>query len=250
MKMSILKATALLALILAFSIPAFGQQNCYATLTIDNIMYIDRDGTSLISMPVYFTNDCSVGGIMMDIHTDPFGALEPVGLDTVGSPISYWEYFFVHKDAQRSRLRFVGIADWPGGEQTPPYNNDTLVVLFNILMRFGCDYSESVSVSVYFDSVVVTDSSGYNNFNLHLDNATVYVGNEVTPIDRGDSNCNGSLIGSDVTYLVSYFRGMAECPCSMCAGDANGDGSIIGSDVTYLVRYFANLGDPPPPCEQ
>ncbi|MCP4582000.1 MAG: hypothetical protein GY839_10300 [candidate division Zixibacteria bacterium] len=52
-----------------------------------------------------------------------------------------------------------------------------------------------------------------------------------------------SVIGSDVTYLVNYFRGFPNCPpCPVDnlwqSADANGDCNILGSDVTKLVNYF------------
>jgi hypothetical protein len=54
------------------------------------------------------------------------------------------------------------------------------------------------------------------------------------------------VIGSDVTYLVNYFRSENE-PCLLedffCAADVNGDCQIIGSDVTRLVSYFRGLSD-------
>jgi hypothetical protein len=65
----------------------------------------------------------------------------------------------------------------------------------------------------------------------------------------GDANMiNGQwppqIIGSDVTFLVGYFRGLNH-PCLLdgfyCAGDANGDCLIIGSDVTKMVTYFRGL---------
>ncbi len=50
-----------------------------------------------------------------------------------------------------------------------------------------------------------------------------------------------AVIGSDVTYLVNYFRGIGN-PCLLngfwCSADANGDCDVIGSDVTRLVNYF------------
>lgn len=67
----------------------------------------------------------------------------------------------------------------------------------------------------------------------------------------GDANMyNGiwppELIGSDVTYLVNYFRGAAE-PCLLedfyCSPDVNGDCQVVGSDVTRLVSYFRQLGE-------
>ena len=60
----------------------------------------------------------------------------------------------------------------------------------------------------------------------------------------GDVNGDDRVIGSDVTYLVSYFRGIVPAPDPLLAGDANGDCSVIGSDVTYLVNYFRG-GNPP-----
>jgi hypothetical protein len=67
----------------------------------------------------------------------------------------------------------------------------------------------------------------------------------------GDANMiNGQwppvVIGSDVTYLVGYFRGI-NGPCLVGgffnSSDANGDCSIIGSDVTRLVSYFRGISD-------
>ena len=65
----------------------------------------------------------------------------------------------------------------------------------------------------------------------------------------GDANMLAGLwpprvIGSDVTYLVNYFRGISG-PCLFegffaCA-DANGDCRVVGSDVTYLVNFFRGL---------
>ena len=64
----------------------------------------------------------------------------------------------------------------------------------------------------------------------------------------GDVNGSGNVIGSDVTYLVNYFRGAAAPPDSCwndlasswlySAADVNGDCNVIGSDVTYLVNFF------------
>jgi hypothetical protein len=52
------------------------------------------------------------------------------------------------------------------------------------------------------------------------------------------------VIGSDVTYLVGYFRALNP-PCPLdgfyASGDANGDCLVIGSDVTKMVTYFRGL---------
>ena len=68
----------------------------------------------------------------------------------------------------------------------------------------------------------------------------------------GDANMhNGSwppaVIGSDVTYLVNYFRGVTTNPsCSLdgfyAAADVNGSCTVIGSDVTRLVNFFRGQG--------
>jgi hypothetical protein len=67
----------------------------------------------------------------------------------------------------------------------------------------------------------------------------------------GDANMTMGIwqpqvIGSDVTYLVSYFRGLSGItPCMLnnmwASADVNGDCEIIGSDVTRLVSYFRGL---------
>lgn len=55
------------------------------------------------------------------------------------------------------------------------------------------------------------------------------------------------VIGSDVTYLVNYFRGLPDAsPCYLddfwASADINGDCIIIGSDVTRLVNFFRGSG--------
>jgi hypothetical protein len=64
---------------------------------------------------------------------------------------------------------------------------------------------------------------------------------------RGDANGDGNLSGSDVMYLVAFFKGQVPRPYPEGRGDANGDGQILGNDITYLVRYFKGQGPPPPP---
>ena len=72
------------------------------------------------------------------------------------------------------------------------------------------------------------------------------------PYVPGDANMyNASwppaVIGSDVTYLVNYFRGIPSNPACLingfyCAADVNGSCTVIGSDVTRLVNYFRGQG--------
>ncbi|MCP4581180.1 MAG: hypothetical protein GY839_06145 [candidate division Zixibacteria bacterium] len=70
----------------------------------------------------------------------------------------------------------------------------------------------------------------------------------------GDANMNVGIwppmcIGSDVTYMVGYFRGLpTSIPCELdgywASADANGDCLVIGSDVTKLVGMFRGMGHP------
>jgi photosystem II stability/assembly factor-like uncharacterized protein len=54
--------------------------------------------------------------------------------------------------------------------------------------------------------------------------------------------------GSEMTYLVNYFRGVPTCrPCYLngfwASADVNGDCRVIGSDITRMVSYFRNILD-------
>lgn len=65
----------------------------------------------------------------------------------------------------------------------------------------------------------------------------------------GDVNDDGEIRGSDVTYLVRYFKAIGPPPPVEVGGfypgaDANGDCRNLGSDVIYLVNYFKG-GNPP-----
>ncbi len=239
-----------LVLLIALVLSAHAQStDCSAGFDLNFISYIERDGTQLVSVPVIGSFDCAVGAIQIDFTTDPWGALEPVGIDTTGSMISYWERLETNRHRLNEKMSFFGLANYPDGQNTPPLQPQT-GLLFNLLLRFGCEYLENVLVNVVMDSVVVSDSSGYIIFqNVHTGNSTVYVGEENTPVPRGDVTCDGMVIGGDVTWLVNYFRGLSDCACSRCAGDANNDGSIIGGDVTYLVNYFRGLTPSLEPCE-
>ncbi len=72
---------------------------------------------------------------------------------------------------------------------------------------------------------------------LHVEDTTGFL--------PGDANGDGNVLGSDVTYLVRYFKGLGPAPNPILAGDTNGDCNVLGSDVTYLVRYFKGLGPAP-----
>jgi len=115
------------------------------------------------------------------------------------------------------------------------------------------------------DAVLVDNGNGVASFTWRPDSADAGVHEidftatdetnlfSVLPIEievvtwvRGDANGDGIVTGPDVSYLVSYLRGLVPRPNPEGRGDVNGNGSILGSDVTYLVNYFRG-GPPPPP---
>lgn len=61
---------------------------------------------------------------------------------------------------------------------------------------------------------------------------------KLTIIPPGDANTDLMVLGSDVIYLVGYFKGNIPAPDPLLAGDANGDCQLIGSDITRLISYF------------
>ncbi len=103
----------------------------------------------------------------------------------------------------------------------------------------------------YFEALAI-DSAGNQETRYSISECSTYVdtswGNVAYPYLPGDINMYNGIwppecIGSDVTYLVGYFRGVsANQPCYLddfwASADANGDCNIIGSDVTRLVNYF------------
>ena len=145
---------------------------------------------------------------------------------------------------------------------------DTLPIAFDWAdVEFAAGYIIEISTNTDFNELVAYDSSlTESNYQLPvIDNDTYYWrvtafnATEVSSRSEtrsftvdceiyfipGDANGDGRVIGSDVTYLVGYFRGINSPPSPFLAGDANGDCRIIGSDVTYLVTYFRGIGPPP-----
>ncbi|MCP4582813.1 MAG: hypothetical protein GY839_14480, partial [candidate division Zixibacteria bacterium] len=134
----------------------------------------------------------------------------------------------------------------------PPSGNDPIDVQIN---------TNGLSAGTYIDSIRI-DSDDPDTPILYKPKIVLEVVEESTWLAylAGDANMfNGtwppSVIGSDVTYLVNYFRSMPSSqPCFMfnagaliappyfwASADANGDCLIIGSDVTKLVTYFRGL---------
>lgn len=67
----------------------------------------------------------------------------------------------------------------------------------------------------------------------------------------GDTNGDGSVVGSDITYGVRYLKGLGPVPPDSCqlpdsswlysAADANGSCVLNGADITYLISYFKGI---------
>jgi len=93
-----------------------------------------------------------------------------------------------------------------------------------------------------------TLSSGYYSNIIHINEVTFVSGPDLYEYRPADVNMYFGLwpphvFGSDMTYLVNYFRGMeGNRPCLFdgfwASADANGDCLVIGSDVTRLLSYF------------
>jgi len=79
----------------------------------------------------------------------------------------------------------------------------------------------------------------------------VWIGDGLMGLDYkpGDVNGDNNVFGNDVTYGVTYFRGIGSPPPDSfwdssssewlySAADSNGDCRFLGSDITFLINYF------------
>lgn len=62
----------------------------------------------------------------------------------------------------------------------------------------------------------------------------------------GDVNLSGTIVSSDIVYLVNYIfkAGPEPLPCA-ASGDVNCDGEVKSSDIVYLVNYVLKAGAAP-----
>jgi hypothetical protein len=131
-------------------------------------------------------------------------------------------------------------ADFVGDDDRPEYNP-------TICTSIG----DTLHVAWNEDCQDEGGSSGYYEIKYSRGDTLATSGQTTYDYLPGDANMSNGiwppvLIGSDVTYLVGYFRGLNPgCkignPLFYCSGDANGDCQIIGSDVTKLVSYFRGI---------
>jgi len=220
-------------------------QECLTTISLGSLN-LERN-VKTFTVPVNIENPCPVGGIQIYLTTNPPDIITPVMADTTSSRIAGWEQFSYHNSPTNPDTLIVfGVANMPAEPDTPPLEiGDGL--LFNLTLQFECGYEDNITVDVVMGPAFVSDPDGDLYENISTEDGVIGITPFIEP--RGDANCDGMLIGGDVSYLVNYFLGNLGCPCALCAGDVNGDGIIIGGDVTYLVTYFMG-GAAPPPCDE
>ena len=120
---------------------------------------------------------------------------------------------------------------------------DTIAVTFDATSLTQGNYAGMITCS----------SNDPNEATVNIDVILHVITESACNYTPGDVNGDGNVIGSDVTYAVTYFRGGANPPdsCQLnngdwlyTAADANGDCRFIGSDVTYLVNFFRGSTGP------
>ncbi|MCP4582272.1 MAG: carboxypeptidase regulatory-like domain-containing protein [candidate division Zixibacteria bacterium] len=149
---------------------------------------------------------------------------------------------------------FKGLA-----EIIPPYDSPFLHTGLGESPIHGLTFVVHVRDDIELDGQTITDAIGLGYFAAGCDGQSF-------PPDCGDPMNFGNIyyipgdanmlnglwppevIGSDVTYLVNYFRDLESNGSCMLDGafasaDINGDCLVIGSDVTRLVNYFRGLSD-------
>ena len=112
--------------------------------------------------------------------------------------------------------------------------------------------SDSLTNNWYWWRVKASDGSEWTDYSevwsFMVDYDTTLLNYLPGDVNMANSSWPPQVIGSDVTYLVGYFRGLpANQPCLLggywASADANGDCHVVGSDVTKLVNIFRGIGD-------
>jgi len=105
-------------------------------------------------------------------------------------------------------------------------------------------YNGSHGHTYHFEALNI-DNAGNTEIRASVAEASTYIDTTIIQYLPGDANNNGTVNGIDVTFLVSYLKGIGSPPDPFLAGDANGDCGVNGIDVTYLVTYLKGYGSPP-----
>jgi hypothetical protein len=145
----------------------------------------------------------------------------------------------------------AGIDDTAAWLTTTP---DTLTVAPFEEVYLKIDFNATgLAVGMYTAELNFTSNDPFNPGPTAI-SCTLWVLSATPPCDYmlGDINGSGSVIGSDVTFAVRYFKGVGAVPPDSCydvrvtrpggflyvAGDVNASCSFAGSDVTRLVSFF------------
>ncbi|MCP4581538.1 MAG: hypothetical protein GY839_07945 [candidate division Zixibacteria bacterium] len=179
-------------------------------------------------------------------------------------PLTGWDSYYA-EGPFGSPPNFEG---WSGmlvhgfNEMAPPCDSEPLwflepekVLTFKIQINDDLSlvgttaYSIGIGCGPYGFSNAGNSSGGYG-FEVYQFFSPVHfverTGYEYLPNDANMANgiWPPQKIGSDVTYLVNYFRSL-QPPCNLdgfyASADINGDCLVIGSDVTRLVGCFRGL---------
>jgi|GEM_PF-4849625 len=139
------------------------------------------------------------------------------------------------------------------------YRSDSLgpiLTLANFIMSRQVLGEPPPSPSGSRDSMIVTGlvpGAGYyfcmvvfdENYNVSRLSSSPHVIAGASDFLPGDANGDGFVRGSDVLYLLAYFRGINPPPQPYYAGDANGDCIVGPADLTYLTNYLKGFGAAP-----
>ena len=267
----------ILSISILLAAPALTQPCADTVYLFDTTVVFDTTivNQRIVRLPVILGNPCEIGGFNVVLTTSAPPFLAPLGGDTLGTRLNYhldidtiyptpesmfidttirlpWEFFEANPgEVYPNSLFAIGIANYPGPPETPPLDSGRgaiyyakFIVPCDVMLRDN-EVLDTI-IQVMTVRAAVSDPVGFTNPTVYSSIGNVHLRLDPTQLTRGDANCNGERRGSDVTYLVGYFKGQAVCPCLIKAGDANGDGFISGGDVTFLVRYFKGTGPAPP----
>jgi len=202
-----------------------------------------------ISIPVYMTNPCDIGGFTVAVRvTDStwlgFRPNDTTVADRNESRIVDWDHFTYYVNPLTPwKITVTALAG--AAPPLPPGQG----LIFTLHITYKNYLIDDSSQTLGFGTVQVSDPTGYFLDSTSLTPGSFYVepsacrGNP-----RGDANCSGVRSGIDVTYLVNYFKGGTSF-CLLCSGDANHSGRVDGLDVTFLINYFKGFGPAPDPCD-
>jgi len=215
-----------------------------------------------IDVPVWAKCDENVGGMHIPIATDD-------------------QYIAEHLDGSfYDQLIYWWIIEFLPTRPDRPFENFTTQTILGVSIHMEGPDMDSLFNSQYnwvkiaeFKMIISSDTSNigcttqitkgreqlaggvhFSNEMGSLDWSTALVAGGIAIVPDGyaylpgDANMTNGLwppmvLGGDITYLVSYFRGLPSSqPCLLdgfwASADANGDCLVLGSDIVRLVNFF------------